>query len=216
MSNIFLEGFFLQASLILALGAQNIFVLESGIKNQNQYLVAFVCSVCDFLLIAIGVLGAATIFVKFPYIKIVFGTLGVCFLFIYALQKMRQSFNENEFEFEEFEIHSSLDPKKSILLALGFSLLNPHVYLDTIVLIGGFSSKFTELNNRLIFVLGAGSFSSLWFFGLASFSRLLKRALRTKESMRKLNFGASLLLLYLGFTLALDVYEWCDELFIGR
>ncbi|WP_127716864.1 LysE/ArgO family amino acid transporter [Halobacteriovorax sp. HLS] len=214
MSSIFLEGFFLQAGLILALGAQNIFVLESGIKNQNQYLVAFVCSVCDFLLIAIGVLGAATIFVKFPYIKIVFGALGVCFLFIYALQKLRQSFSENEFE--EFEIHSSLDPKKSILLALGFSLLNPHVYLDTIVLIGGFSSKFSELNNRLIFGLGAGIFSSLWFFGLASFSRLLKRALRTKKSMRKLNFGASLLLLYLGLTLALDVYEWCNELFIGR
>ena len=77
----FSDGFLLQASLILALGAQNIFVLESGLKKQRQFVVAFVCSLCDLILIMLGVLGASSLFLRFPSLKIAFGIIGVGFLF---------------------------------------------------------------------------------------------------------------------------------------
>jgi L-lysine exporter family protein LysE/ArgO len=134
--HILLEGFLLQASLILALGAQNFFVLESGIKKQRSLLVAFICSLCDFSSIAFGVLGAGSFFVHFPIVKTVFGTLGVIFMLIYGVMKLRDSVYP---EIEESSQRSIMDIKKIILLSLSFSLLNPHVYLDTVFLIGGFS-----------------------------------------------------------------------------
>jgi L-lysine exporter family protein LysE/ArgO len=86
----FLQGFSLQASLILALGAQNIFVLNSGLKKQRHLLVAFVSSVCDTLLVFVGVLGVATFFVEFPVLKIGLGIIGVVFLFFYGVLKIKE------------------------------------------------------------------------------------------------------------------------------
>ncbi len=84
----FWEGFVLQASLILAFGAQNLFVLESGLKKDNHFIVAFICTLCDFILIFIGLMGFSYLFNKFPDLKIVFGLLGVAFLTITGLKKI--------------------------------------------------------------------------------------------------------------------------------
>lgn len=204
--NYFIQGFLLQASLILALGAQNIFVLESGLKQRRHLLVALVCSICDVLLIAVGVLGAASIFVKVPFLKITFGALGVLFLVYYGLKKLISSFSKANTE--HFEDQSTTNLKQVLFLSLGFSLLNPHVYLDTVILIGGYSAKFAEVHSRLLFGAGAGFFSILWFFGLALFASAMNSTLNGPKAAKLIAFISGLILIVLALKLGLDVFEW--------
>ncbi|MBY0515964.1 MAG: LysE family transporter [Bacteriovoracaceae bacterium] len=204
--NFFLEGFLLQASLIFALGAQNVFVLESGIKKQNHLLVATICSLCDALLIAIGVAGAASFFVQVPLVKIGFGILGVAFLVFYGLKKIKESFKSSQEGSTKAD--KKFSRKEVILLSLSFSLLNPHVYLDTIVLIGGYSAKFVELSDRLIFGFGATSFSVLWFYGLSLFAAILNKVLSNQKAMKIIALISGLILIVLALKLGLDVYRW--------
>lgn len=202
----FTDGFILQASLILALGAQNIFVLESGLKKRRQFTAATICSLCDLVLIIFGVLGASSIFLRFPVLKIGFGTLGVGFLFFYALKKIKEGFRPSQSIETNSEIASSL--KKVILLSLGFSLLNPHVYLDTIVLIGGYAAKFPNIENRINFGLGAGIFSIIWFFSLAFFSSGMNRILNNPKTMRVISFLSGIILIFISWKLGKDVVTW--------
>jgi L-lysine exporter family protein LysE/ArgO len=204
--NYFLEGFLLQASLIMALGAQNIFVLESGLKKEHHIFVAFICSLCDTLLIAIGVVGAATIFIQFPILKIIFGVLGVLFLIYYGIKKLIESFQKANSNQKTNLKNLSL--KKIFVLAISFSLLNPHVYLDTIVLIGGYSARLMNLQDRLIFGLGAASFSTIWFFGLSMFAYFLGSIFNDPKKMKLISFLAGVILIFLSFKLGLEVYSW--------
>lgn len=204
--NYVLQGFLLQASLILALGAQNIFVLESGLKKRRHLLVALVCSICDLLLIAIGVLGAASIFVKIPFLKIAFGAIGVLFLLFYGLKKIISSFSAAIAEHHEAQSINSL--KQVIFLSLGFSLLNPHVYLDTVILIGGYSAKFSEVSSRLLFGAGAGAFSVIWFFGLALFASVMSSLFNNPKSMKVISFISGAVLIALAGKLGHELYSW--------
>jgi L-lysine exporter family protein LysE/ArgO len=207
--NIFFDGFLLQASLILALGAQNFFVLESGIKKQSPLLVASICSACDFVLIFFGVLGAGSLFVSFPIVKIIFGSLGVVFMLLYGFAKIRDSFYPVT---EELAKKKLIGKKQIIFLSLSFSLLNPHVYLDTVVLIGGFSSKFDDMVDRAIFGIGAGSFSTLWFFGLAKCSSFFNGVLHDNRKMSAIYMISGLLLIFLAYSLSKDVFNWIKVL----
>lgn len=203
---IFLEGFLLQASLILALGAQNIFVLESGLKKQRHLLVAFVCSLCDAVLILLGVAGAASIFVQVPVLKIGFGILGVLFLVFYGAKKLIEGFRPAPLA--ESGALTTSSTRKVILLARGFSLLNPHVYLDTVILVGGYSAKFSDLSTRIEFGAGAASFSALWFFALAIFAYGSRRLLNNPRGMQIISLLSGIILLALSFKLGRDVYSW--------
>ncbi|MFN7729672.1 MAG: LysE/ArgO family amino acid transporter, partial [Bdellovibrio sp.] len=124
MLGVFLQGFLLQASLILALGAQNIFVLNSGLRRERHLLVALISSLCDTALIFVGVLGVATFFVQFPILKIGLGALGVGFLLFYGALKLREA--RNGIEISKTSIQATT-VKQTILASLSFSLLNPHV-----------------------------------------------------------------------------------------
>lgn len=204
--NQFVEGFLLQASLILALGAQNLFVLESGLKRQRQLLVATVCSICDLILIIAGVAGAATIFVQIPMLKIAFGFFGAAFLLYYGARKILEAFAPIE------DLHAPSptvrSAKEIVMLSLGFSLLNPHVYLDTVILIGGYSAKFQELEPRLQFGLGAGTFSVIWFFGLAMFAAVLAPWIHHPRTMKRVSFVAGSVLILLAGKLGAQAYSW--------
>jgi len=202
----FIEGFFLQASLIFALGAQNIFVLESGLKKHRPLLVATLCSACDTLLLAVGVLGAATIFVQVPALKIGFGILGVFFLGLYGAKKLSEAWCGGVVEKPNF----TPDSRKVIALALGFSLLNPHVYLDTVILIGGYSAKFLALEQRALFGAGAAGFSWLWFFSLAIFGSAFSALLNNPRRMRMVAAASGLILLLLAAKLGRDVAQWAN------
>lgn len=202
---IFLQGFFLQASLILALGAQNIFVLNSGLRKQRHLLVAFVSSVCDTLLVFIGVLGVATVFIQLPVLKIGLGIIGVGFLFFYGVMKLKEAKNGVSILLDSKQVIST---KQSIMMSLGFSILNPHVYLDTIVLIGGYSSKFYLITERFAFGIGASVFSTIWFFGLSVLASLGSRLLNNGQAMRLISLISGIILTALAIKLGTDVFEW--------
>lgn len=208
MFGIFFQGFLLQASLILALGAQNIFVLNSGLRRQRHILVATVCSLCDTLLIFIGVLGVATIFAQTPPLKIGLGIVGVGFLFFYGLLKLKEAKDGFEVSFSSRTVFTT---KQVILTALGFSLLNPHVYLDTVVLVGGYSSKFAHLTERFYFGAGASTFSAIWFFGLSLLASLGSRLLSNPKAMRGVSLISGIILIVLAIKLGSDVLVWINE-----
>ena len=205
MEQIFFEGLILQASLIFALGAQNIFVLESGLKKQNPLLISFICFFCDLFLILLGVAGAGSLFSSFSQLKIIIGMIGVFFLFQYGYSKIFSKQNTFD-ELEESPIDRGI--KRSILLAITFSLLNPHAYLDAFVLIGGYSTKYSMLSDRILVGLGAACFSLMWFLFLSSASTLMKPLFSNAKSFKLISTGSGLVLLFLSYQLGVDVYEW--------
>jgi L-lysine exporter family protein LysE/ArgO len=202
---IFAEGFLLQGSLILALGAQNIFVLNSGLNRQRHLLVALVSSICDTILIFMGVLGVATIFIQVPLLKIALGIAGVAFLFFYGGLKLKEAKNGVGFQRKSFQAATA---RQVVILSLGFSFLNPHVYLDTIVLVGGYSSKFNELFERFYFGAGASAFSTIWFFGLSLLASAGNRLLNNSKAMRLVALVSGIILLVLSIKLGKDVCTW--------
>lgn len=209
MIDIFLQGFFLQASLILALGAQNIFVLNSGLHRQRHLLVALLSSICDMSLILVGVLGVATIFVQIPLLKITFGIVGVGFLCYYGITKLKETWRTSSSVENKF-IATSL--KQTVLTTLAFSLLNPHVYLDTVVLVGGYSAKFHEVYSRFLFGIGASAFSFVWFFGLVLLASAGNKLVHNQKMMRSISAISGLILLWLSYKLGMDVFEWINAI----
>lgn len=205
MGSLFVEGLILQASLIFALGAQNLYVLEAGLKRQHHLSVSFVCFLCDFLLIMCGVAGAATVFTKFPEIKILVGVLGVSFLFAYGMSKLFGP-KLDPIKLDSQKIDQTL--KKSILLAISFSILNPHAYLDAFILIGGFSTKYEALQDRLVLGLGAAVYSGIWFLILSTLSSVMKPILKHPGRMRIIMSLAGFVLIFLSGKLGLDVMDW--------
>lgn len=208
MGQVFLEGFLLQASLIFALGAQNIFILETGLRRQHHILVSFVCFLCDYFIIMLGVLGTASLLEKYPQVKIAFGILGISFLVYYGLGKIRsveRTFTPNEPTSKKNTI------LKSILGAVTFSVVNPHAYLDGIILIGGYSTKFSELSQRIILGSGAAFYSLVWFLVLSSASSTLMSFLGNPRRMRYAMNFAGIVLIFLSARLGYDVYYWILE-----
>jgi L-lysine exporter family protein LysE/ArgO len=204
MEKFFLEGFTLQASLIFALGAQNLFVLESGLKKNNPFTVSLVCFLCDLTLILLGVAGAASIFNLLPSLKIFIGVVGVGFLFFYGLQKISETTDVATTISEK----GTFNIKRSAMLALTFSVLNPHAYLDAFVLIGGYSSKYADIDHRLMLGLGAAVYSGIWFVLLSSFSGFMKPFLTNQKRMKMVSSAAGCVLLVLSGKLAIDVFAW--------
>lgn len=208
----FVEGFFLQASLILALGAQNLFVLESGVYKRRHLLVAAICSACDVLLILTGVLGAATLFVQNPIVKILVGAVGVAFLGYYGLLKVTQRAS-CKLKGEVAGAPAVIPCGVIIGQALAVTILNPHVYLDTLVLVGGYSTELDTMRERFVFGIGASSFSALWFFGLSIFAATTSRYLKNAKLMRGISITSGAILIGLSAKLGLEVWEWWEALY---
>lgn len=209
MGKIFFEGFLLQASLIFALGAQNIFVIERGLRREHHLTVSLVCFLCDLTLIMLGVAGAATLFNQVPEFKAFIGILGVGFLFAYGIQRI---FSKATFSLETMA-GEKLSLKKSALLAATFSIINPHAYLDAFILIGGYATKFNELGDRLSLGLGAAIYSGIWFLLISSLAGIIRPFLKNQRSMRSVMTTAGLGLVFLSARLAGDVLSWMPRSF---
>ena len=209
MGQIYLEGMLLQASLIFELGPQNLFVLESGLMKRHHLVVSFICFLCDLTLIMLGVVGAATLFNQYPQVKIIVGILGIGFLLLYGLNKIR--FDNKSFAMNSGNEKNGL--KLAVMSSISFSIINPHAYLDGIVLIGGYSSKFPDITNRLALGLGAASFSLLWFLILSVGASALMPIFQNARRLRLMMCCAGLMLLFLSARLSVDVYAWIVELY---
>tara|TARA_B100001540_G_scaffold265670_1_gene246306 strand:+ start:670 stop:1278 length:609 start_codon:yes stop_codon:yes gene_type:complete len=166
-----LLGFFTGLSLILAIGAQNIFVIEQGLKKQHIFLVCLVCSISDLILIFLGIF-LFHYFIQFfsPKIELIFNILLVIFLihFIYLKIKFFNSkvnFNNEVQNISKFKI---------FLKTLGFTYLNPHVYSDTVFFLGNFSKNFIFFQ-KILFGLGASITSFIFFFIIGYLSKYLSQ-----------------------------------------
>ena len=202
---IFTQGLLLQASLILALGAQNLFVIDVGLKRNNHFLAATICAICDVLLISIGIFGVSGLVVSSPLVKIIIGGVGTLFLIFFCLIKLKEvimGISQNN------KVNRGLFTKKQIILAtLSFTLLNPHVYLETVFLIGGYSTRFPMMTEKILFWGGAGFFSVFWFYFLAGFSSRFSNLLSNERNMRICSFITFIVLSYLAIRLGQDSYN---------
>ena len=176
-------GFFTGLSLILAIGAQNIFVIEQGLKKQYIFLVCLICSISDFILIVLGIFLFHYFYQFFnSTIELTFNILLVVFLIHFIFTKIKSfdievSFNSN------IEGTTKL---KIILKTLGFTYLNPHVYSDTVFFLGNFSKNY-QLDQKISFGIGASIASFLFFFTLGYLSNYLSKYAKNKNIWKIIN-----------------------------
>ncbi|MFD1806690.1 LysE/ArgO family amino acid transporter [Pasteurella oralis] len=166
-----LHGFFVTAGLIIAIGAQNAFVLKQGLLKQHILPVILTCFICDIILISIGVLGLGSLISQSPTATVALAVVGALFLFIYGANAFRSAYQGNSVVQLEQRNAQTQSVLKAIFTTLMITLLNPHVYLDTVVIIGGIAGTLT-LEQKGFFLLGALSVSGLWFFSLGYSARL--------------------------------------------
>jgi len=181
---IFAQGFALSAGLIVAIGAQNVFVLTQGARRHRPWLVAGVCTACDALLIAAGVGGVGGLAAGRPGVSGALGLAGAAFLAVYGLRALQSAWKGESMGLDENAPKPGL--RVIILTALGVSLLNPHALLDTVVLIGGLASQL-DAASRLAFGLGAATASACWFYALSLGGRVLAPVLRRPQAWRVLD-----------------------------
>ena len=168
--NTFIYGFSLGFSLILAIGAQNAFVLKQGLKGEHVFLVSLICALSDAVLILIGVSGFHVLVSSFPELVSIARYGGAIFLFVYGLISFHTAW-QSKHALMPSEIKSG-SWINTALTCLAFTWLNPHVYLDTVVLLGSVSSQFdAEIE---YFAAGATSASFVFFFSLGYGARLLR------------------------------------------
>ena len=157
-------GFLTSLSLILAIGPQNIFVIEQGIKKQHIFLICFICSVSDTILIFLGIFLFQYLGTYFNEItELIFNILLLIFLIYFIYTKISEKFKNIEIDKGE----KNDEKKKIILKTLAFTYLNPHVYSDTVFFLGNFSKNF-PINYKIYFGIG-GSIASFLFFYLLGY-----------------------------------------------
>ncbi len=160
-----LQGLGLGAGLIIAIGAQNAYVLRQGLQRQYVFATALVCTLCDMALITFGVGGIGLVFAQSLLLTTIATWGGAAFLLLYGLRSFRAAATTASLN-SETGAKATVTLKSVIITALGFSLLNPHVYLDTVVLVGSIGGRYPS-NERVAFASGAMLASLLWFFSLA-------------------------------------------------
>ena len=197
------SGFFLGAGLIIAIGAQNAFILRQGLKKQYVFILCLICSLSDAALIVIGVAGLGHWISKSPQLITLVTIAGSLFLGFYGLQAAIRVIRPQ-----------SLDPARSgndslrqaIAACLAFTYLNPHVYLDTVVLVGGLSATYAGAA-RVAFAIGAVAASFTWFFALGYGARLLTPLFARPSSWRVLDGIIALIMFALAGSLLLGLGE---------
>ena len=179
----FIQGVGIGGGLIIAIGAQNAFVLSQGVRRNFPLQTALVCSLCDAVLMLIGVSGAGALVAGNPLLSQLTTWFGVLFLFCYGARAFLSARKGGHLEAASSVIPSR---RKLLLATLALTFLNPHVYLDTIVLIGSLSSQLQQ-TDRYLFAAGAISASCVWFFSLSLGAGYLAPLFRKPVAWRTLD-----------------------------
>jgi len=230
-------GLGLGLSLIVAIGAQNLFVLRQGIRREHVFAVAMICALSDLALIVLGVSGIGAVLQAVPWLVDVIRWAGAIFLVVYGLLAARRAIRPSGETLDANEADAAGrrsggdgtaaatgDPAASgrpdlgtttlprtasarsglltaVLTCLALTWLNPHVYLDTVFLLGSVAN--THGDGRWAFAVGAGLASIAWFFGLAYGARLLGRVLASRRAWRVLDGVIAVVMIALGVSLVL-------------
>jgi L-lysine exporter family protein LysE/ArgO len=202
-------GFLTGLSLILAVGAQNIFVIEQGLKKQYVFLVCLICSLSDLILIFLGIFLFEFFRNLFTYkIELIFNILLFIFLIYFVISKIRT--NYDNFDIDPYKTEISL--KNVTIKTLGFTYLNPHVYSDTVFFLGNFSKNFL-ISQKYYFGIGASIASFLFFFSLGYLSKLSSKYLKSTKTWKIINIFIITFMSILAFYVLLDILNLKTHIF---
>lgn len=163
------KGFLIAFSLFAAIGAQNVFVLKNGIMKNHIFYICLTCILCDIILVSIGIFGIASFIAKNKIITILFGVIGGIFVLVYGLLALKSAFKaDSSLILKNNGKRDTL--QKTIIQTLFITLINPHVYLDTIIILGAISLPL-DFYGKIFFACGVICASISWFFclGFASY-----------------------------------------------
>ena len=187
----FIQGFIIGSSLIIAIGPQNLFVINQGLKKNFVFIVVLICSLSDSLLIVCGIYLSNNILSLNTSLITIMKLIGGIWLILYGINKIKNSrkleINSNGFNESSFS--------KVIVTTLAITYANPHVYLDTVILLGSISINF---DNKLYFGLGAIFASFIFFFSLGYFSNFLSRYIKSPKVWFYVDNTMGLLMLFYG------------------
>ena len=196
-----LLGFFTGLSLILAIGAQNIFVIEQGLKKQYVFLVCLVCSISDLILIFLGIF-IFEFFSKYfnSTVELIFNIALVIFLIHFIYSKIKNYKTAVNFDTDV----TSITVFNILFKTLRFTYLNPHVYSDTVFFLGNFSKNFL-INQKILFGLGASISSFLFFFLIGYLSKFLSKYAQNQKIWKVINIFIITFMSFLTFYIFLNI-----------
>ena len=196
-----IEGFALSMGLILAIGPQNIFVLRQGLLRSHVFAVCLVCSLADALLSAVGVLGLGGYLSGVEGAEFWISMAAALLIAGYGVMRVRSSMDPSGMSIGE---EGGADLVPTLGTAMAFTFLNPHVYLDTVMLIGSASSRYAS-DERASFAIGAMLASFLFFFALGYGARRLSSLLESPESWRVIDRGIACVMFVIAGAIAYSV-----------
>lgn len=186
MLSVYVQGIMLGLALIVPLGPQNVFILNQGIKRNSHLISASICTLSDILLIMLGVFGGSALLSRSPFLLALVSWGGVVFLMWFGWGALRRALHAGQADNQV--THTGRQPVWQVILSLLMvTWLNPHVYLDTFVVLGGIGGQLPAMS-RPWFAAGTITASVIWFFGLALMAEKLALWLSSGKAQRIINF----------------------------
>ena len=198
----------------MAIGAQNLYIIEQGLAKNRIFLVCFLAFLADCFVIAFGVYGVVALVFKSDIFVILLGVCGALFLLYYGLNSLASAFTGTHFAKISKPKASSL--KLTISKTLALSLLNPHAYVDAFVIIGGFCATLEANLEKTYFYLGAISASFVWFFLLGYGSMMLSRFFTSAMLWRILDLIVAAIMFYIAYLLLFFIFEKYGVKFVSN
>ncbi|MDC9597056.1 LysE/ArgO family amino acid transporter [Xenorhabdus anantnagensis] len=199
--DVLISSFLIGLGLIIAIGAQNIFIIKIGLQKKNVFLAATTAATCDTLLIALGTVFMSSLVQLVPMALSIAKWAGIAFLLFYSFSSLFNALRTHPKGWSVHEGHADSVSKlsKGVLIpTLAFSLLNPHVYLDTFLILGNLGSRLSPAA-QLSFIIGAGSASYFWFYLTGFASKLSSRLFQKEITVRIFDFFVALAMLLIAY-----------------
>jgi L-lysine exporter family protein LysE/ArgO len=201
---ILLQGFGFGATMIIPIGAQNAYVLNQGIKRNHHLTAATICSFLDIFFISLGIFGGGAILSQSELLLTFVTVGGIAFLTFYGLQSWKSAFTAQS---EENATTTTARGRRAVILGtLAVTVLNPHLYLDTVVILGSIGGQF-EGNDRLSFAIGTIMASFVWFYSLSIGAAKLAPTLSKPRVKQAIDIGVALMMFGIAIALTKNLYQ---------
>ena len=192
------EGALISLSLIVAIGAQNAFVIRQGLSDRHVFLVCTICAFSDATLISLGVFGFGEIISNSDNLSELIRWFAISFLIIYSIMRFKAAYDGNALDIDDEK--NFVSAKKTAIITLGFTWLNPHVYLDTTVLLGTASLQF-QGDEKIAFAIGAMMSSFLFFYSLGFGARRLAPLLKTEKVWKIIDVVIGIIMIWIAWSI---------------
>ena len=192
------EGALISLSLIVAIGAQNAFIIRQGLSDRHVFLVCTICAFSDATLISLGVFGFGEIISNSENLSELIRWFAISFLIIYSIMRFKAAYDGNALDIDDGK--NFVSAKKTAIITLGFTWLNPHVYLDTTVLLGTASLQF-QGDEKIAFAIGAMMSSFLFFYSLGFGARRLAPLLKTEKVWKIIDVVIGIIMIWIAWSI---------------